>query len=74
MQMSLDLIKANLILTFITGRDEYNEPIYSKVTISSIRKELTANEIHQVVQAFQSLVSHTLFEAQVVYTNVLYPA
>ncbi len=70
--MNLEVIFTNLILVFETGKDEDNEPIYSKVTISKIRNELTPNEINQVATAFASLVDYSLFEVNVVYTNNLY--
>ena len=72
--MNLEVIFTNLILVFETGTDEDNEPIYSKVTISKIRNELTPSEINQVAQAFASLVNYSLFEVNVVYTNRLYAA
>ena len=70
--MNLDILQTNLILVFETGKDEYNEPIYTKVTISKLRNELTPSEIHQVATAFASLVDYSLFEVNVVYTNRLY--
>ena len=70
--MDMDILYTNLILVFETGTDEDNEPIYSKVTISKIRNELTPSEIYQVATAFASLVDYSLFEVNVVYTNNLY--
>ena len=71
-EMNLDILQTNLILVFETGKDEYNEPIYTKVTISKLRNDLTPSEIDQVATAFASLVSYSLFEVNVVYTNRLY--
>ena len=72
--MNMDILYTNLILVFETGKDEDNEPIHTKVTISKVRNELTPNEIQEVAQAFASLVNYSLFEVNVVYTNRLYAA
>ena len=71
--MDMDILYTNLILVFETGTGEKG-PIYTKVTISKLRNELTPNEIQEVAQAFASLVNYSLFEVNVVYTNRLYAA
>ena len=64
-------IKTNLVLEFITGTDENNKQILSKVTISDLRDGLTSSQIWQVVEVFSSLVKYELLDAYVVTTKLI---
>lgn len=67
----LSTTKVNLVLSFITGTDNKGEPIYSKVTISNLNRDLTASQLWEVVTVFQNLVKYQLFEAYVVSTQLI---
>lgn len=68
----LTTLKNNLVLEFITGYDEKDEEILSKVTISDLRIDLTSSQIWQVVEVFKSLIKHQFVTAYVVTTQRIY--
>ena len=65
----LDTLKLNLILEFMTGYDQDSKPIFSKVTISNLREDLTSNELYQIAVVFGTLISHNLTDIQAVLTH-----
>ena len=69
----LETVKNNLVLEFITGTDEDDEYILSKVTISDLRIDLTSAQIWQVVEVFRSLIKYQLADAYVVTTQLISP-
>lgn len=69
----LETRKINLVLFFITGTDEEGEPIESRVTVSNLRVDLTANEIWELVTVFRNLVKFPLSDAQIVSTQIIHP-
>lgn len=68
----LTTLKNNLVLEFITGYDEQDDEILSKVTISDLRIDLTSSEIWQVVEVFKSLIKYEFVAAYVVTTQRIY--
>ena len=69
----LATIKNNLVLEFVTGYDEKDEEILSKVTISDLRIDLTSSQIWQVVEVFRSLIKYELAAAYIVATQQISP-
>ena len=67
----LTTLKNNLVLEFITGYDEQDDEILSKVTISDLRDGLTSSQIWQVVEVFSSLIKYELSDAYVVTTKLI---
>ena len=66
----LQLFKANIILKVVkVGED--GEPKEVNVTLSNVRTDLTESEITQLIQAFQTLISHQVSTAQLVqYSHI----
>ena len=67
----VQLFKANIILKVLKA-DEDGEPKEVNVTLSNVRTDLTTDEMKQLVQAFQSLISHPVSAAQLVqYSHII---
>lgn len=58
--------KSNIILTFFKEEEDGGEPKPARVTLSNVRKDLTATEINQIAEAFKSLIMHSLGEVELV--------
>ena len=66
----LQLFKANIILKVLKA-DEDGEPKEVNVTLSNVRTDLTAAEMTQLIQAFQTLISYPVSAAQLVqYSHI----
>jgi len=61
----LHLFKSNIILK-VLKEGEDGEPKEVNVTLSNVRTDLTPDEMKQLVQAFQTLISHRVTAAQLV--------
>lgn len=57
--------KSNIVLTFFKEEDG-GELKPARVTLSNVRKDLTATEINQIAEAFKSLIMHSLGEVELV--------
>ena len=68
----LESVNLKLLLEFHTGNESNGDAIISKITISNIRKDITAAELLQVGQAFASLVDYPLIDILTVATNRVY--
>ncbi len=67
----VQLFKANIILKVLKA-DEDGEPKEVNVTLSNVRTDLTEAEMTQLIQAFQSLISHPVTAAQLVqYSHIV---
>lgn len=66
----LQLFKANIILKVLKA-DEDGEPKEVNVTLSNVRTDLTSDEMTQLIQAFQTLISYPVSAAQLVqYSHI----
>ena len=67
----VQLFKANIILKVIKAGED-GEPKEVNVTLSNVRTDLTPAEMTQLIQAFQSLISHPVTGAQLVpYSHIV---
>ena len=61
----LQLYRANLVLKVLkTGED--GTPKEARVTLNNVRMDLTPAEITQLVDVFQTLISHRLSDVELV--------
>lgn len=64
----LDLYKASIVLVFdkigADGKDKR-----AQVTLANVREDLTTDEIKQIAQAFESLISHQMVGVEFVQYN-----
>ena len=66
----LQLFKANIILKVTKAGDD-GEPKEVNVTLSNVRTDLTSDEMTQLIQAFQTLISYPVSAAQLVqYSHI----
>lgn len=67
----LNNYKANIVLTFNKDDGTGGEPKKARVTLSNVRRNLTAEEIRQVGEAFGSLIKHELYEIEIVQFSLV---
>ena len=66
----VQLFKANIILKVLKAGED-GEPKEVNVTLSNVRTDLTEGEMTQLIQAFQTLISHQVSGAQLVqYSHI----
>ena len=67
----LNLYKSNIILKVLKA-DENGETKDARVTLNNVRSDLTTAEMKQLIQAFQTLISHQLADAELVqYSHIV---
>ena len=67
----VQLFKANIILKVLKAGED-GEPKEVNVTLSNVRTDLTEGEMTQLIQAFQTLISHQVTGAQLVqYSHIV---
>ena len=67
----LDLYKSSIVLRVLKA-DENGETTDARVTLNNVRSDLTTAEIKQLINAFQTLISHQVAEAQLVqYSHII---
>lgn len=67
----LDLYKASLVLNFLKT-DSKGKEVAARVTLANVRKDLSVDEMKQLVKAFEALISHQLVSAELVeHKNIL---
>lgn len=66
----LKVYKTSLVLK-VQKFDEDGEPKETRVTLANVRNDLTAAEFNQLIDAFQSLISHEITSAEVLQYNVI---
>ena len=69
----MDNYKSNIVLTFLKP-DETGDPKKVRVTLGNVRTNLLASEITQVAKAFESLIKHSLQDAEFVQYSYVYDA
>ena len=66
----LELYRANIILKVVKPGED-GEPKESRVTLNNVRIDLTTAEIMQLIDAFQTLISHQLSDAELVHYSYI---
>lgn len=56
---------ANLVLTLLK-KDGKGEDKATRVTLGNVRRDLTAQEVKQIAEAFRSLIKHPLVDIELV--------
>jgi len=55
--------KAQLVVTYIAGQDENNEPIEKSKTFSNVKANASADSLNSVVLAFDTLTAYQVTDA-----------
>lgn len=66
----LKVYKTSLVMK-VQKFDEDGEPKETRVTLANLRNDLTADEINQLIDAFQSLISHEILSTEVLQYNII---
>jgi len=66
----LQIYKTNIVLK-VAKPGEDGEPKETRITLANVRSDLTTDELKQLINAFQSLISYQVTDAELVQYNYI---